>query len=115
MFENDIEILKKAKNKTYNHRIWYSGFDKTVYEAIKHFADCKDFYIDLKGSIKYLSQIEGYNGLNKRKDIINYCIENFEEHWHKLIINHPERGTDRGKLKLQTYLILSNIKEEIAI
>lgn len=103
------KILNKAKGNIYKHRAWFAKRDKTVYEAMKYLADNPDFYIDLKNTINHISQIEGYNGDTNRDEIINYCIKNFNKHWRKLRIKFrgSEGGTDKGKLKLQTYLILS--------
>lgn len=102
------KILNKAKNTIYKHNIWFCDGSKTVYEAIKYFVNHSDMKIDLKGSIKHIDDIEGYNGKPDRSQIIQYCIDNFDDHWDKLIINSTGRGTDRGKLKLQTYLILDD-------
>jgi len=102
------EIIKKAEERFYKHRNWYREGGKTVYEAVKVFAESNDFFIGLKRTIKHISQIEGYEGKPDRKKIIAYCIENLDEHWDKLRIKFrgKEGGTDRGKLKLQTYLAI---------
>jgi hypothetical protein len=102
------EIIKKAQGRFYKHRNWYSEGGKTVYEAVKVFAESSDFYIDLKRTIKSTGQIEGFEGRPLATELINYCIENLDEHWDKLRIKFigKEGGTDRGKLKLQTYFAI---------
>jgi len=110
------KILKKAKNTAYNHRVFYMGSNKTVYEAMKAFVKDSSFKIDLKRNIRSPSQIDGFLDDNHdnyplRQDVIDYCIENFETHWKNLVLvyrTHKDHHTDRGKLKLQTYLILDN-------
>jgi hypothetical protein len=102
------KIIKKAKKTPYKHRNWYLEGEKTVYEAVKFFAESNDFFIGLKRTIKHINQIEGYEGKPDRKKIIAYCIENLDKHWDKLRIKFrgSEGGTDRGKLKLQTYFAI---------
>jgi len=109
---NNQQILKKAKQTKYNHTNWYRWENKNVYEAIKYFVDSGDFYIDLKNIINSPSQI-GYKPSSKsitKEKLIKHCIDNFEEQWKNLRIRYAgsEGGSDKGKLKLKTFLILDN-------
>jgi hypothetical protein len=105
---DEKKILEKAKNTEYRHKHWFKEGGKSVYEAIKHFVECGDFYLDFSSRINYASQIKGYDGLNSRKDVTDWLIE--KKRYNKLIIRYAgkEKGTDRGVLKVKTFLALKN-------
>lgn len=113
------KILNKAKNTKYKHRIWsleHMGID-TVYGFMKWAAKGNGMYLDVKRSIKYLSDIpEIYEAELKndqlketytRQEIVDLCIKH--KNYKDLVIISDERGTDRGILKIKTYLILKGL------
>ena len=108
---NQRDVIQKSKETKYNHTSWYQNSDKSVYDAIKYFVDSGDFILTLKPSIKSpvqigLSPIVSY----RVKDAVEYCIENIDTHWKYLTIK-GDGGSDTGKLKIQTYVAYSNLKE----
>lgn len=108
---NKNKLLQKAKEKEYKHRIWFTEGGKSIYEVMEYLVNNSSISIDLKTTINHISAIPGYDKESReRKDIIQYCIDNFEKHWDKLIINSSSRGTDKGKFKLQVYMTLAGIK-----
>jgi hypothetical protein len=101
-----IKILEKAKNTEYKHRQWFKEGGKSVYDAIEYFVKSGDFYLDFSSRINYASQIKGYDGVNNRKDITEWLIS--KKRYNDLIIRYAgkEKGTDRGVLKVKTFLLL---------
>lgn len=93
--------MEKAKNTIYKHPKWFIGGQKTVYEAMKYFAESPDFYLDttLKYVPKEIDRTKPYN-------VLGWLIEN--KKYKDLVIRYAgsEGGTDRGILKIKTYLEL---------
>lgn len=106
MNNNNLEILEKAKNTPYNHQKWFIEGGKNVYEVMEYFVKTNDFYLDFSNRIQHINQLNGYKGKSNRKDIVDWLVE--QKQYDKLIIRYKgkEKGTDRGILKVQTYLIL---------
>lgn len=102
------EVLEKAKSTPYKHKEWFINSGKTVYEAISYFVDSGEFYLDTP--VKYLSEIEGYQGTSDRREVVKYLIE--QKMWKNLVIRYGgrESGTDKGKLKILTFIELTNAK-----
>ena len=112
-------ILEKAKRTKYKHNMWsleHMGID-TVYGFMEWAADCNGMYLDLKPSIRYISQMPEIgaelkrNGISidfrTKKEVLNMCIE--LGLYKYIILRSDERGSDRGILKIQTYLILKGL------
>ncbi len=100
------EIIK-AKNTIYKHKNWFVGGSKTIYEAIKYFADCRDFLLDYKRNLNtYDVEKLGYEGDLTHDRVLNWLIE--KGHYNLLKINFcgSEGGTDRGNLKIRLFLYL---------
>lgn len=106
-------ILDKAKRTEYKHKAWFSEGGKSVYDAIKYYVDSGDFYIDT--TIKCYEQLpkeffKEWLTTTKaeptKRDITDWLIKN--KTYDKLVIryNGNEGGSDKGKLKLQTYFAL---------
>lgn len=106
----DKQIIEKAKNTPYKHRAFFLEGGKSVYDAISYFVKCGDFYVTVPRNIKYTSQVDGYNGPADKEAIVKWLIDT--KQYDKLIIKYAGRegGTDKGKLKLQTFLILKGYK-----
>lgn len=106
------KILEKAKESEYRHKDWFSEGGKSVYDAIKYYVNSGDFYIDT--TIKNYEQLpkEFYNewlttkAEPTKRDVREWLIKN--KRYDKLVIRYDgkEGGSDKGKLKLQTYFIL---------
>lgn len=107
----DKELLERAKSTPYKHSKWFMDGNKTVYEAIDYYVKSNDFYLDFSNRIQHVSQIKGYQGKTNRKDITDWLIE--KKDYDSLIIRYSgrEKGTDRGVLKVQTFLILKGYKD----
>ncbi len=115
------KILEKSKNTPYSHKNWFKEGGKTVFEAIDYYVNSQDFYLDT--TIKQFHELpEGLTDdwLSEKTNkhiaipldyIISWLIKN--NRYDKLVIRYigKEGGTDRGKLKIQTFLILSQEKE----
>lgn len=106
-------ILEKAKRTEYKHKAWFLEGGKSVYDAIKYYVDCGDFYIDT--TIKRYEQLpkdfyDEWLSITKaeptKTDVRDWLIKN--KRYDKLVIRYSGRegGLDKGKLKLQTYFIL---------
>ena len=110
MKDKAMIILERAKNTPYTHTNWYKEGGKSVYDAIEYFVKSNDFYLDFSSRIQHIGQLKGYKGSTNRKDIVEWLINQRE--YDKLIIRYSgkEKGTDRGVLKVQTYLILKGYK-----
>lgn len=114
-------ILEKAKRTKYKHKMWsleHMGID-TVYGFMDWAANESNtgFYLDLKPSIKYISDIPelekelikkdaSMHGIT-RSEALSMCIELGLYKYIRLV--SIERGTDQGLLKIQTYLILKGL------
>ncbi len=109
------KTLEKAKQTQYKHRIWsleHMGID-TVYGFMEWAAGYGGMFLDLKPSIKYLSDIpelektnllkDGYN----KREILELCIQ--QGLYKYIILRSDERGSDSGILKIKTYLILKGL------
>lgn len=97
-------LISKAKTTTYKHKDWFVGGEKTVYEAMEYFVDSGMF--SLQTTAKYVNDIPGYTGSPVQSDIVDYLIE--KRMWELLKICYlgKEKGTDRGKLKVLTYIAI---------
>lgn len=112
-------ILERAKNTKYKHSMWsleHSGID-TVHGFMEWAAAGHGMYLDLKPSIRALSDISdvfeaelkknNVKNTYKRQELIDLCIKYGS--YNSLILRSDERGSDRGILKMQTYLILKGL------
>lgn len=95
------KIIERAKKTKYNHHKWFKE-GRTVYEAMEYFARCPDFVLDVVSSVTS----EDVEGVRHRGEAVDILVK--KGLYSKLVLryNGRERGTDRGKLKLQTYIIL---------
>lgn len=102
----DLKILERAKNTPYKHSKWFLEGGKSIYEAIEYFVKSNNFYLDFSTRIQHINQLKGYKGKANREDIVEWLIE--QKQYDKLIIRYigKGKGTDRGILKIQTFLIL---------
>ena len=114
-------ILEKAKRTKYKHKMWsleWMGID-TVYGFMEWAASegSAGFYLDLKPSLKYISDMPEIEKELIKKDTLNHgitrsealsmCIELGLYKYIRLV--SIERGADQGILKIQTYLILKGL------
>jgi hypothetical protein len=108
----DMKLIQKARKTFYKHPAWFKEGNKTVFEAIRYMINCGDMGLDT--TARYPSEIPNYNGMNDRKEVIAYLIEN--EIWDKLVIRYhgKEGGSDKGKMKILTYLYLLKQKQKLA-
>ena len=105
------KVLSIAQKRVYKHQYWFIGRQKTVFEAIKHFVITGDFILDYPKSFKFSQWLlykSGYNGEKLHSLILRWLILN--KHYDKLIIRFAgsEGGTDKGILKINTFIILKN-------
>ena len=105
----DKQIIEKAKRTDYKHAKFFTEGGKSVYEAMSSFVKSGDFSLTLPRNITHTNQIQGYNGAADKEAIIQWLINT--KQYNKLILKYrgKEGGTDRGKLKIQTYLILKGL------
>lgn len=101
------KILNTAKETAYKHKDWFKE-GRSVYDAVSYFVDSGMFTLDT--TVKYMNQLPEYKGKNLKSDIVEYLIE--KEDWKHLVIRYEgkEKGTDRGKLKILTFIYLQKLK-----
>jgi hypothetical protein len=109
---NNDMIIEKAKRTIYKHKHWYIEGNKTVYDAIKEMVETKDFFIDLKPKSyrnPSLIDLKFASGWHSLSDVRNFCIENGL--YQHLIFRYSgsEGGSDKGNLKIKTFLILKGL------
>jgi len=106
---NEARIIQKAKNTKYKHKDWYRGTNRSVYSIMGELANTGDFYLDFPKTygVSKLRSI-GYNGELKSSAVLKWLIAT--EKYDKLVIRFggSERGTDKGILKVQTFIILKS-------
>lgn len=102
----DKQIIEKAKRTEYKHSKFFLEGGKSVYDAMSSFVKSGDFSLTLPRNITHASQIDGYTGVTEKEAIVQWLIDT--KQYNKLVLKYmgKEGGTDRGKLKIQTYLIL---------
>jgi len=110
---DEKKILEKAKKTRYKHKDWYRGTNKSVYEVIGEMVKSNDFRIDIPRTFYSVpaSQLRnmGYGGDLTTSSFIDWLIKN--EYYNQLVIRYSgsEGGADKGKLKVQTFLILKKM------
>ena len=108
--KNHRKILEKAKKTRYKHKDWYRGTNRSVYDIMLELTKTNDFIIDFSRNLSaYELREMGYAGELNRSSTIQWLIDT--EKYDKLLIRFTgsEGGSDKGKLKIQTYLILKNM------
>ena len=111
---NQIDVVSKAQSTLYIHKNWYQNSNKSVYDAIKYYVESGDFSLDLKRTYMRQGSIDGLpSTIITVKGAVSYCKEHIDTHWKYLRIkyNGREGGSDAGKLKLQTFIAYSNLKD----
>lgn len=105
------EILEKAKRTPYKHSAWYKGQKISVYKAIKHYVDTRDFYLDIPRTLT-LTEIRrmGYQGEPDKSAIIQWLKSAEKYDTLRIRFAGSEGGTDKGVLKVKTFIILKNKK-----
>jgi len=105
---NKTKILNKAKNTKYKHKDWYRGTNRSVYSVMQDMASTGDFYLDFPKTLNQISQLNklNYRGVHTRPAVFKWLLDT--KQYDKLVIRFggSEGGVDKGKLKIQTFLIL---------
>lgn len=104
--------FQKAKATPYKHKSWFLNSDKSVYDAVQYFVESGDFRLELQNSIVSPQQIEGLAvGLYSTGEVVEYCVDHIDTHWKYLKIGGTG-GSDKGKLKIQTFVELQKEKRK---
>lgn len=108
------DIILKAKSTPYKHSHWFTEGGKSVYDAVSYFTESNGFYLDtvrLKGPHETLGFVQTTGKHNfSREEIVNWFIS--KGAYDKLVIRYgssKQPGSDRGILKIKTYLVLNGL------
>jgi hypothetical protein len=68
--------------------------------------DTGDFYLDIKPSFMKNPKLDGFNGNKNVSEVLNWLIDT--QQYDNIIIRYAgsEGGSDRGKLKVTTWIEL---------
>lgn len=106
------KVLAKAHKTRYKHPRFYLNQDISVYDAIYYYVKSRDFQLDVPR--KMLVRTPELQALNiwTVDELIRYLIS--VGRYKDLVIRYrgKERGTDRGVLKVKTFIILKQLLEE---
>lgn len=112
MAMSDAQIISKAKLTPFGNDTWINLRDKTVYEAMKYCLKSRSFTLGYTQTLTIEKLVKmGYKGKNNKQDIIDFLVEKKEIDKLRIEYNQVFQGNYiRGKLRVQTYLILKGYK-----
>jgi len=112
MGKSDSKIIHLAKATDFDNNTWINLRNMTVYEAMRFCVRSKSFTLGYSKSLSMTKLKKmGYKGKRVKKDIIKFLVENKELDKLRIDYNKVFRGNYiRGKLRIQTYLILKGFK-----
>lgn len=109
---SDAQIIHNAKRTDFSNDTWINLRDKTVYEAMRYCFKSKAFTLGYTKSLSMAKLTKmGYKGKNNKQEILDFLVGKKEIDKLRIDYNQVFQGNYiKGKLRIQTYLILKGYK-----